>query len=119
MPSLYRSVLILVVLIMLIYVPLCIATMVVMIDVFIGSKDVNQVAYSMYVLSVLPLYLNCVINALVILWFNKVAKQWVLNKMRSRFSKRTRETANTSNDVGICGETREQRVVAVAQVLNS
>ena len=103
--NLYRSVLILVVLMTVIYVPLCITTMVVMIDVFIGSDDVNQVAYSMYVLSVLPLYLNCVINALVILWFNKVAKQWVLNKVRSYFSKRTGETSNTSNDVGICGAT--------------
>ena len=118
--NLYRSVLILVVLMILIYLPLCIATIVVLADVYIRPNRVNRVANSMYSLAVLLLYLNCVINALVILWFNKVANKWLLSKMRSCFSRKdTREAANISSDVRIAGMAREQPVAVVTQVLNS
>lgn len=117
--NLYRSVLVLVVLMTLTYVPLCVATMVVMIYVFIGSENENRVAYSVYILSVLPLYLNCVVNALVILWFNKVAKRWVLRKIRFCSSEGTRETSNISNDVGIAGVAQNQPIAVVMQVLDS
>ena len=117
--NLYRSVLILVVLMTVIYVPLCIATIVVLIDVFIESSNANRVAYSMFVLTVLPLYMNCAINAFVILWFNKVAKQWVLSKMQCCFSKGTRETASISSDVRISGVAQNQPIAVITQVPNS
>ena len=113
--NLYRSVLILVLIMMLVYVPLCLATTAVMIDVFIGSENVNRVAYSIHFSATLLVNLNCTINALVILWFNKVAKQWVLSKIRSCFSRRTRVTANISNDGGIASVTQNQPIAVVGQ----
>ena len=101
--NLYRSVLVLVLIMMLVYVPPCIATTAVMIDVFIGSENINRIAYSIHFLATLLIYLNCAIDALVILWFNKAAKQWVLSKIRYCFAKRTRVTANISNDGRIAG----------------
>ena len=114
--NLYRSVLILVVLMMLIYVPLCITTIAISIDVFIRSSSVNRFAYSMYSLAVLLLYLNCVINALVMLWFNKVANKWVLSKMGSCFSRKdTREAVNISRDIRSAGVAGEPPVAIVMQ----
>ena len=111
--NLYRSVLVLVSVMMLIYVPLCIATIALMIDAFIGSDNINQVTYSIHVSTTLLLCINCTINVLVIFWFNNDAKQWAQSKIRSCFSKRTRETANISNDVGIAGVAQNQPVALV------
>ena len=117
--NLYRSVLILVVLMTVIYVPLCIASIFVLIPLFIKSSHVNRVAYSMFTLTVLPLYMNCVINAFVILWFNNVAKQWVLSKMRCCFSKGNRESANITSHIRVTSVAQNQPIAVVTQVLNS
>ena len=114
--NLYRSVLVLVLAMILIYVPLCIATIALMIDVFMGSEKINRVTYSIHVSATLLFCLNCAINVLVIFWFNNVAKQWVQSKIRTCFSKRTRETANISNDVGIAGVGPNQPVALVRHI---
>ena len=111
--NLYRSVLVLVLVMMLIYVPLCMATIAVLIDVLMGSGNVSRVAYSINFSSTLLLYLNCTINVLVVLWFNNVAKQWVLRKIRSCFSKRITKTVNISNDVGVAGVSQNQSIAVV------
>ena len=105
--NLYRSVLVLVVLMMIIYVPLCLAQVAVTINVFIGSKEF-MVVHTCYHFAGFLLYLNCTINSIVIIWFNNTAKQWILNKIRCTLVMRRKEAINNVSDVAIVGRDFER-----------
>ena len=105
--NLYRSVLVLVVLMMLIYVPVCIAQIAATINVFIGSKEFT-VVHTCYHFTGLLLYLNCTINSIVILCFNKTAKQWILKRIRCAIVMRRRETIDNISNAAIVGRDCER-----------
>ena len=96
--SLYRSVLVLVIIMLLIYVPICLTHTAVSVYTFTASHIEHFVVILCYNIIGLLMYLNCIVNSLVILWFNKVAKQWVLNKMKCNLRRRT-HTVNFANEV--------------------
>ena len=101
--NLYRSVLILVLMMMLVYVPLCFAQMSVTVNILTGSKNVVVVHTFLHLAGIL-LHFNCIINSLVILWFNKAAKQWVLTKIRCIFLIRRKEKINVVGGAAIVGK---------------
>ena len=95
--SLYRSVLVLVILMLLVYVPICVTYTVLSAYTFTGSPVEHFVVYLCYCIVGLLMFLNCIINSCVILWFNKTGKQWVLSKIRCNLRRNT----NDLNDVAV------------------
>ena len=105
--SLYKSVLVLVIFMMLIYVPFCCAQLAVSINILIGSKDF-MVVHSCFNLAGNLLFLNCIINSVVILWFNKTAKRWVLANIRCTLLDGRNENINSVKDAVIVGSDCER-----------
>ena len=100
--NLCRSVLVLVVTMMLAYVPLCFAQMAVTVNILIGSKNL-MVVHTILHFAGLLLFLNCITNSLVILWFNKTAKQWALIRMQCTFLMGRKENINNVSGAAIVG----------------
>ena len=111
--NLYKSVLVLVVTTMLVYLPLSCANIAVTINALIGSKDL-MVVHTFLHFAELLLYFNCIINSLVILWFNKTAKQWVQTKIQSCFLRRRRETVKVTNDIAIVSTAQQRQADLLA-----
>ena len=110
--NLYKSVLVLVVTMMMVYVPLSFGNIAVTINVLIGSKNL-MVVHTFHHFAELLLYLNCIINSLVILWFNKTAKQWIQTKIQSCFVGRRRrrgETVIFTNNAAIVSTVQQRHV---------
>ena len=96
--NLYRSVFVLVILMLLIYVPICVMHIAVSVYTFTVSHIQHFVVILCYNIIGLLMYLNSIVNSLVILWFNKTAKQWVLSTMKCNLRPRT-HTVNFANDI--------------------
>ena len=94
--NLYRSVFVLVILMLLIYVPICVTQVTISVYTFTGRPVEHFVVYLCHCIVGLLMFLNCTINSLVILWFNKTAKQWVLSKIQCNLQ---RITGNVNNVV--------------------
>ena len=106
--SLYRSVLVLVILMLLIYVPICVTQVTISVYTFTGRSVEHFVVYLCYCIVGLLMFLNCAINSLVILWFNKTAKQWVLSKLQCNLQ---RITGNVNN-VAVSHSDKQQPIGA-------
>ena len=98
--NLYRSVLVLVILMLLIYVPICITQTTISVYTVTASQIQPFVVNLCYSITGLLMYLNCIVNSLVILCFNKVAKEWVLSKTKCNLRRRT-DAVNSAKDIAI------------------
>ena len=98
--NLYRSVFVLVILMLFIYVPICVAQIAISIYFLTGTQIHHFAIYLCYSIIGLMMFLNCIVNSLVILWFNKTAKQWVLSKIKCNLQRRT-EDVSFANGVAV------------------
>ena len=96
--SLYRSVLVLVILMLLIYVPICVTQITISVYTLTESQIQHFVVNLCYSITGLLMYLNCVLNSLVILCFNKAAREWVLSKVKCNLRRR-KDAVNFANDI--------------------
>ena len=104
--NLYRSVFVLVILMWLIYVPMCATYIVISAYTFTGVPVEHFAVYLCYIIVGLLMFLNCVINSCVIFWFNKTAKQWVLSKIQCNLRRRT----DNVNDVVVIHSDKQKPI---------
>ena len=96
--NLYKSVMVLVILSISLSAPTCSVSIAMSLVFLMGSRKNYSVVCSCYLLVCMLIYLNCIVNTLVIFRFNKIAREWILTKIRSCFPRGRGEAVNVATN---------------------